>query len=242
MQFTYEQIKEILENNFKGRYIITHTWTTSECRGDIKGNIDGTAFSIEYDIGRLCISVQDNNPELLDLLTSAFNIFINKDAILSHYNHRIKDNSFASFEYIMPTNVMALDEQITNNFYNNQIRNLTYIFPNDYRVWGKFNPFDINIDNYPEVQIYLAINEYQQMLYECGARRSNHKDDNADISFNIWEIMLLKYALEYLIHSTEKYGVHFNKDLSQTEYVERSEEYQTWYSFWQKHLNSLTHF
>ena len=240
MQFTYEQIKEILENNFKGRYIITRNWTTPEGRGDLKGTIDSTVFYIEYNIDRLCISVQDDNPRLLDLLANAFNILINKDAIVSRHTHGPKDNTFASYDLIMPTNTMALDEQIRNNFYNNQIRNLTYIFPNDYRVWGEFNPFDINIDNYPEVQIFLAINEYQRMLFEYGARRSTHKEEYADIPLNIGEIMLMKYALEYLIHSTEKYGVHFNKDLSQTEYVERSEEYKTWHSFWQKHFGSLS--
>ena len=80
-----------------------------------------------------------------------------------------------------------------------------------------------------EIYIWKYIDRLEAALY--WARRGNNASTE--------DLIESQYNLEYVIYSTRRFGVEFNKEPSSTEYVERSPSYKAWFTFWYNHFNSM---
>ena len=50
----------------------------------------------------------------------------------------------------------------------------------------------------------------------------------------------MQYVLEYLVYYTRKFGVTFNSEPKIGEHIQRSDDYNEWYRFWNDYVQSWT--
>lgn len=92
------------------------------------------------------------------------------------------------------------------------------------------------LDNLHEIDVWKKIEDIGASLFW-----SNHDaaDGRTKLSDKEREIMIeMQYLLEYLVYYTRKFGVTFNRTPKAGEHVERSEDYNKWYSFWDSVVKS----
>ena len=106
------------------------------------------------------------------------------------------------------------------------------------KIWGVYNTFNNPemLETLDEIDIWKKIDNLGGSIFwamhDAGqpwAPKVSKKD-----------LIEAQYNLEYLVYSTRRFGVEFNKEPSATEHVQRSESYNAWFSFWHNHFESMT--
>ncbi len=95
-----------------------------------------------------------------------------------------------------------------------------------------------NIDNLHEIDIWKKIEIIGGSIFWA-----NHDCADGRINLTKSEVEKLEemqYLLEYLVYYTRKFGVKFNREPKVGEHVERSEDYNAWFQFWNNHVQGWT--
>lgn len=108
---------------------------------------------------------------------------------------------------------------------------------NEEKLWGVYNTFeDVEmLETLDEIDIWKKIDNLGAAIF--WSIHDSGKPWAADVSAD--DLIIAQYNLEYLVYYTKKFGVEFSKEPSATEHVERSKSYNTWYTFWREHFESM---
>lgn len=106
------------------------------------------------------------------------------------------------------------------------------------KIWWIYNTLDNpeSFEKLEEIDIWKKIDSLGGAIF--WARHDADKPWAANVSTK--DLIDAQYNLEYLVYSTRRFGVEFNKEPSDTEHVERSESYNAWFRFWHDHFESMT--
>lgn len=105
------------------------------------------------------------------------------------------------------------------------------------RIWGVYNTFDnqIMISELSEIDLWKKIDNLENTISWM------KKDIGKPYASKAAKKVLLaaEYNLEFLIYSTQRFGVEFSNYPSSTVHVERSDSYNTWFNFWYHHFSTM---
>ena len=107
------------------------------------------------------------------------------------------------------------------------------------KLWGVYNTFENPklVQSLDEIDLWKKIDNLGETIF--WTLHDAGKPWALDVSTK--ELIEAQYNLEYLVYSTRRFGVEFNKEPSSTEHVERSESYIAWFKFWHEHFYSMSH-
>lgn len=104
---------------------------------------------------------------------------------------------------------------------------------NEEKIYGIYPGSLVNpglIDNLNEIDLYLQIDAVQENIYwkyNMGA--------SAHIDINLTED---RYALEYLIYKTKKFGTKIPNP-KKGKHIQLTEEYLMWYEYYENHFKNI---
>jgi len=106
------------------------------------------------------------------------------------------------------------------------------------KIYGVYNGgIDVSaLDNMHEIDVWKKIENIGGTIYWL-----NHDAADGRITLsdkNIEQINEWQYVLEYLVYYTRKFGVTFSREPKSGEHIERSEDYNKWYQYWDNVVNS----
>jgi len=106
------------------------------------------------------------------------------------------------------------------------------------KLWGVYNTFENTeiFETQDEFDIWKNIDNLGGSIFWAMHDVGKPWSTNVSIS----DLINARYNLEYLVYSTRRFGVEFNKEPSAIEHVERSESYNAWFRFWHDHFKSMS--
>lgn len=204
--------------------------------GDIIGTLDSKAITISF-VNNEYLNVYTTNNDVIDELISFLrktvdgikpicsyemvskgkNIFV-IEWDFKNPEERIKEivNGYAYSDKIKVSNIKLYNsKKITEYLDENKIYGL---YPGSLQDIEKINTMN-------EIELYFAIYKLSWKIWESS--RNNDSDLEED-----------KYALEYLIYQTTRFGVELNEPC-ENKHILKTASYNAWYNFYSSYLKKF---